>query len=248
MTDSLRQGRSHDDTTVDRLVRAAPVAMFDGRLPGHIWAHVTDIDDPEGQGRIKCTWYFQQEEGVAEMETDWITRIVPWNGPTKMSRGRIFGFNPPHPEVGSRVVLACMSGDPHDLILVGQPEYLQDDTGAPPSEKDDHIDWAFRMRLQNGWEWGIDSEGNEYKTTPGNYRHKVGGSSFQSARGIWSVWGVATRIVAAAMNRLIGAKVETSNYLTPEEEVEVRKMSIDAMDFPPGYKDPGIGKIADLND
>lgn len=248
MTDSLRQGRSHDDTTVDRLMHAAPVAMFDGRLPGNLWAHVTDIDDPEGQGRIKCTWYFQQEDGVAEMETDWITRVVPASGPTRMSRGRQFGVDWPHPEVGQRVLLGCVGGDPHDLIFIGVPQYSQDSAGSPPLKKDDHIDWAFRIALQNGFEWGIDTEGNEYKVTPGNYRHKILGAGFISARTLFTVFGGATRIIALAMNRLIGAKVETANYKTPEEEQEVTAMQIDAMTSPPGYKDPGIGKIEDLGD
>lgn len=241
-------GISHDDYTVGQLVRAVPERRLDGRLPAFIWARVTDIKDPEDQGRIKCRCYWQvdPEQPALEWETDWITRVMPFVGPTKMKRVRRFGVNWPHPEVGSMAILACMGGDPHDLVFLGQPEYLRDELGAPPSPKDDHTDWSFYIRLQNGWEWGVDSEGNEHKITPGNYRHKVLASAFVSARGIYTVFGAATRLVSLAMNRLIGAKVETANYKTAEEFLEVREMAIDAMTAPAGQKDPGIGKVPDI--
>lgn len=239
----MKYGIPHDDYLAERAARSIPSAQFDGRLPSFIWARVTDIKDPEKQGRIKCRCFWQVEDKQEEWETDWITRVTPFVGPTKMKRERRFGVNWPHPEVGSLAILACMGGDPHDLIFLGQPEYIRDEYGAPPSDKDDHTDWSFRLRLQNGWEWGVDTEGNEYKITPGNYRHKVLASLFISARGIATVFGAATRIIALAMNRLIGAKVETANYKTPEEAAEVRTMAIDAMDAPQGKKDPGIGKV-----
>lgn len=238
-------GSPPDDFLVSRALRAVAGHETAGRMPSFIWAKVVENVDPEKQGRIKCQFYWQQEDDAAPMETDWITRLVPYNGPTKMARGRKFGINHPFPEIGSRVVLACMGGDVHDLIFMGQPEYLEDETGAPPTDKDDHIDWSFRMVLPNGWEWGVDTEGNEYKVTPGNYRHKILGGGFISARGVLTVFGTMFRAFALGMNRLIGAKVETSNYKTPEEAAMIRDMAIDALSAPPGRPDPGIGDIED---
>jgi hypothetical protein len=241
----MSQGLSHDDFLITRAVKAVPGTHLDGRLPANIWARVTDIKDPEKLGRLKCKFYWQEEEGVAEMETGWITRNLAWAGPTRMSRGRRFGSNVPHPEVGSLAILRCMNGDIHDLVYDGQPEYMEGDLGAPPSDKDDHTDWCFRISLPNGYEFAVDTEGNKWENIPGNWRVKVGGSIHISARGIITFFAPMFRAFTIGILRLLGAKVETHNWPSPEEAAQLREMTIDAMKMPPGREDPGIGKVED---
>lgn len=239
------QGLAPDDPLMTLAVRSARWEHVDGRLPTLIPARVINIDDPEKMGRFKCEYYFSGADST--VETDWIHRQSFGMGPTDMRRGKVFGFNPPHPEVQSYVILGCLTGDPHDLVHIGGLEYLQGKLGAPPTDKDDHKDWALRLDLQNGFTLGIDTEGNVFCTIPGNFRLKILGSGFISARGILTLFGGMLRGFAIGVVRLLGARVDTLNSPSDEEKAQLREMAIDAMKAPAGRKDPGIQKPEDLD-
>jgi hypothetical protein len=242
---SSYHGRSHPDAA-EQLLSRAPEDEFRSRLHGVYFARVKDIDDPEKQGRIKVTFHWLEEEGEAEMTTGWLTRCVPFVGPTNMKRQRLFGMNWPLPEVGSLVVIGFNGGDVHDGVFFGQPEYLENDVGAPPTEKDKNIDWSLRLALQNGSEFGFDTEGNCYMVVTGNLRVRVLGSAHISAKGVITVLATKVRNIALSVLRLLGVTIDQTNYPRPDEAGELREMMIDAMKHPPGRKDPGIGKIRDI--
>jgi hypothetical protein len=217
------------------------------RLLGIYFARVTNIDDPDKQGRIKTRFHWLEDDDAPELESGWLTRCVPFGGPTNMKRGRRFGMNWPMPEVGSLVVIAFNGGDVHDGVFFGQPEYHEDDVGAPPTDKDKHIDWSLRVALQNGFEFGVDTEGNAYAEIPGNLRIRGKCDVHISAKGILTMLAIgAVRAVSATVLRLLGVTVDQTNYPRPEEKVQLREMMIDAAKGPAGRKDPGIGRISDL--
>jgi hypothetical protein len=234
------------DGIIRRGLHSAQQEHFDGRFIGMMIGRVTDINDPDRQRRIKVRLQFQQEEKTAEMQTGWLWRFTMFSGPTNMGRGRVFGDDWPMPEVGSLVGVFFNGGNVHDGYWFGQPWYLEGNTGAPELEKDKHPDWSFRIALQNGWEFGIDTEGNEYKVTPGNYRHKIQCAAHISARGPMTMLSTKLRHVSLSVLRLLGVTIDQQNAPHPDEHGELREMQIDAMSGPPGRKDPGIGKITDI--
>jgi type VI secretion system (T6SS) baseplate-like injector VgrG len=240
-------GRAHNDQFITRTLEALPSGDIKGRFLGLYVARVTNIDDPLKQGRIKARFHWLQEEGAPEMESDWIARVSPFAGPTNLGRGRKFGINFPLPEVGSLVVLGFNGGDPHDGFFLGQPEYQEGNVGAPPSDKDSRNDWSMRVAFQNGFEAGVDTEGNAYVFVPGNLRVKVLCSAFFSARGVMTFVSTKLRHVALSVLRLLGVTIDETNYPRPDEAAELREMNIDAMSASPGRRDPGVGKIPDLH-
>jgi hypothetical protein len=243
---SSYRGRSHPDAA-EHLLSRAPEEESRSRLLGIYFARVTDIKDPEKQGRIKVKFHWLEDDDAGEMESGWLTRCVPFVGPTDMKRGRLFGMNWPLPEVGSLVVIAFNGGDVHDGVFFGQPEYRENDVGAPPTEKDKHIDWSLRLALQNGFEIGVDTDGNCYLEVPGNLRVRGKCDVHVSAKGILNMLGIAAiRVLPSSVLRLIGVTIDQSNYPRPEEWLEIREMMIDAAKGPPGRKDPGIRKIKDI--
>jgi hypothetical protein len=131
---------------------------------------------------------------------------------------------------------------------MGQPWYKEGETGAPDLEKDKHRDWSLRLALQNGWEEGVDSEGNHYIYVPGNLRIKVQGSIHISSRGPLTLIASKLRLVAMSVLRFIAPTIDQTNYPRPNERADLREMAIDADAFkgPPGRNDPGIGKVEDL--
>ena len=206
---------------------------------------MTEIKDPENQGRIKATLEWLEEDGD-EFETGWLTRVVPWAGPTKMNRGRVFCFNGPLPEVGSIVLVGFINGNPYDGVWLGQPMYLENDTGAPMSAKDKREDWSLRVSLQNGFEFGVDTEGNAFMVVPGNLRVKVLCAAHVSARGPLTVISAKLRAVALSVLRLCGVTIDQTNYPRPDEQAQLREMMIDAMRGEPAREDVGIGKVQRL--
>lgn len=231
---------------IRRGLNSAQNDAFDGRFLGTWIGRVTNIDDPDRQNRVRARLQLQQEDGVAEMETGWLTQVVPFAGPTNMKRGRVFGMDWPLPEVGSLIVVSFNGGNVHDGYWHGQPRYREGGTGAPRLEKDDHKDWALRVALQNGFEFGVDTEGNAYMVVPGNLRVKVQCSAFLSARGVFTFVAAKVRGLAESVMRLIAATHDQVNYSRqPVEDPDLREMRIDAMDGVPGHQDPGIGKIGD---
>jgi hypothetical protein len=220
---------------------------LDGRLFGIYMGRVTDIDDPLKHNRIKATFQFQFDVESAQMESDWLGEICLWAGPTNMERGRVFGFDKPLPEVGSLVGIFFNGGDIHDGWWFGQPRYGQDDTGAPRVEKDKHRDWSLRASLQNGFEFGVDTDGNTYMVVPGNLRVKVQVDTFLSSRGKFSIAALTSRYIALGVLRLLGVTIDKTPYPRSDEAQELREMTIDALKGPPGRKDPKIGKIKELD-
>ncbi|MBI3654079.1 MAG: hypothetical protein HY231_23865 [Acidobacteria bacterium] len=227
-------------------VNAAQGEYLDGRFFGFQWGRVTDNQDPEFQGRIIANLEWLEEEG-SEFETGWLTRIVPWAGPTKMERGRRFAFDGPLPEVGSVVIVAFINGNPADGCYFGQPMYFENDTGAPELEKDEHRDWSLRISLQNGFELMVDTEGNAAFVIPGNMMIKGNGNTVQiSSRGEVIVMGTDATIEGKSVLKLRGVTIDQTNYPRPEEAEEVRQRTIEMYKGPPGRKDPGIKKIPRL--
>jgi hypothetical protein len=225
------------------LVNAAQSEHTDGRFFAPQWGRVTNNKDPEFQGRIKVNLEWL-EEGGSEFETGWLTRIVPWAGPTKMARGRKFAFDGPLPEVGSVVVVGFINGNPADGIYHGQPMYHEDETGAPELIKDKHRDWNFRMSFQNGFEFMVDTEGNAAIVIPGNMVIKTLGNSLTlSCRGEAILMATDVSVDAMSVLKLRGVTEDQTSYPRPEEKDEVRERTIEMYTGPPGKEDPGIGKI-----
>ena len=239
---------AHGDEFATKSKQSLPRPESHHRDYGIHYARVTNIDDPDKQNRIKVRFHWLEEEGGPEMESGWITSCVPFAGPTDMRRGRRFGVDWPLPEVRSLVVIGFIDGNIHDAIWFGQPRYWEGESGAPRLEKDKHKDWAFRIALQNGWEHGVDTDGNEYKVTPGNYRHKCQCEYHASSRGTMTHISSKIRQVSLSVLRLLGVTIDQTNYPREDERAELREMKIDAMDGPPGRKDPGIGKFPDLEE
>jgi hypothetical protein len=218
----------------------------DGMLFGIYMGRCTDNKDPLKHNRIKVRFQFQFDDQTVEQESDWLGEFTLWAGPTNMKRGRVFGFDKPLPEVGSLVGIFFNGGDIHDGWWFGQPRYLQDDTGAPRLEKDQYIDWNIRASLQNGFEAGVDTDGNTYVVVPGNLRVKVQCDTFLSSRGKFSILAATSRFLALGVLRLLGVTIDKTPYPRPDEQQELDEMMLDTMIGPPGRKDPKIGKIKDL--
>jgi hypothetical protein len=240
----LTHSSQRDDPEI-AAINSVQEESLDGRLFGLYFGRVTKNKDPEKHNRIKVQLHWQEEEGQP-FETGWITQLAPFAGPTNMKRGRVFGMDWPVPEVGSLVVVGFVGGNIHDAIYLGQPRYLEDSTGAPRVEKDRHIDWSMRCALQNGFEFGVDTEGNTYMYVPGNLRVKIQCGGHISSRGPLTFISSKLRWVALSVLRIMGVTIDQTNYPRPDEAPELRDMMIDTFKGPPGRKDPQIGKISDL--
>jgi hypothetical protein len=219
----------------------------EGFIYGLQWARVVDNKDPEMQGRVigNLEWL---EEGGSDFESGWLTRIVPWAGPTKMARGRNFAFDGPLPEVGSIIAVEFVNGNPADGVYFGQPMYFEDETGAPELIKDKHRDWNLRISLQNGFEIMVDTEGNGSIIFPGNLNIKgLGNSLTISCRGETVLKGTDLSVEALSVLKLRGVTTDQTAYPRPEEKGEVRERTIEMMTGPPGKEDPGIKKIERLS-
>jgi hypothetical protein len=241
---------SNHSSNRNRRSRAAALSVqdeaIDGRFFGLQWGRVTDNEDPENQGRIIANLEWLEEEGT-EFETGWLTRMVPWAGPTKMNRGRKFAFDGPLPEVGSVVGVLFVNGNPADGVYIGQPMYFEDETGAPELDKDKHRDWSLRISLQNGFEIMVDTEGNGSIIFPGNLVVKgLGNSVTISCRGETILMGTDVSVDAMSVLKLRGVTTDQTPYPRPEEKQEVRERTIEMYTGPPGKKDPGINKVKRL--
>jgi hypothetical protein len=236
---------SHRDDPELATIHSMQDEWGDGRMFGLYYARVTDNKDKEKHNRIRVQLHWQEEEGQA-FETGWLTQLTQFAGPTNMKRGRVFGMDWPVPEVGSLVVVGFIGGNIHDGIYLGQPRSLENNYGAPRVEKDKHIDWSLRCALQNGFEFGCDTEGNAYMYVPGNLRVKIQCEGHISSRGPLSFVSSKLRLLALSVLRLLGVTIDQTNYPRPAEAAELREMMIDAFKGPPGRKDPQIGKVPDL--
>jgi hypothetical protein len=231
---------------IKRARDSAGADAFDFRFLGLLIGRVTENKDPEKQNRIKVRLQFQQEDDSAEMQTGWLSQITNFAGPTDLKRGRVFGVDWPLPEVGSLVCVFFNGGNIYDGYYWGQPRYQEGNHGAPELEKDDHKDWSFRLDLQNGLSLGVDTEGNAELVVPGHLRVKLQSDAFVSARGEYTLSSTNIQLDAKAVLRLLGVTIDHSPYPRPDQKVEIRQRTIDMYEGPPGRKDPGIGKVPDL--
>jgi phage baseplate assembly protein gpV len=75
-----------------------------GRSLGLIYGIVTDRDDPDDYGRVRCTTAALGGNGV----TDWLIRMVP-----------MAGISTPVPPVGAVVPILYVEGNPHQGVYLG---------------------------------------------------------------------------------------------------------------------------------
>jgi hypothetical protein len=238
--------RSHPNSPLRKSIDALPDEGLDGRYYGVYLCRVTTIDDPLKHNRIKVRYHWLEEDDGPVMESGWVNQFTSFAGPTNMARGRVFGMDWPLPEVESLVGVFFDGGDLHRPWYFGQPRYLEDDTGAPRVEKDKHRDWSLRINLQNGFEFGVDTEGNVYLTIPGDLRVKGMCSAFISATSELIMSGTNVELDAKAVLRNRGVTADHIPYPRPDEKSEVRERTIDMYTGPPGREDPGIGTIEDM--
>ena len=90
-------------------------------------ATITDIDDPEGYGRVKCR-FITGDEDVEE--TEWAYVATPFGG---NESGIYF-----HPHIGDVVLLAFEEGDVHSPFVIGSVWWKNTDVdNKPPIELED---------------------------------------------------------------------------------------------------------------
>lgn len=238
---------SHAPETHDfiaRHVKAVQHSALDGQLLGGLFiGQVTDIEDPKKLNRIKVKLHFQDEEGMAEMQTDWLKQITLFAGPTDTRRGiEAWGLDYPLPEVHQDVVVFFNGGDPYDGFWWGVPRYREDERSVPRIEKDKKKQFSFRMKLPNGFEFCIETGGSVGLTIFGHCVAWVKGHLDFGARGRIHMLG--TRIVQGALSVLkkVSPQMPESHYIRASDDPELREQFIDLMDGTPGQEDPGIRK------
>jgi phage protein D len=114
------------DATLSDLIGggAGPSEVPDmNRHPGVAVGLVTNLSDPNNQGRVKVKfpWMPLQTSGGAPPESDWVRMATPMAG---ASRGFLF-----LPEIDDEVLVAFEQGDPNRPFILGQ---LWNGKDAPP--------------------------------------------------------------------------------------------------------------------
>lgn len=236
---------SNGNSLFEDVAGSAQSEAFDGRMLDLYFARVTNNKDPERQGRIKVQLPWQEEDGRRQ-ESGWITRIVTDAGPTRMARNRIFGDDPPLPEVNSVVLVGFEAGNPAVGVNLGQPRFLEGAYGAPDLEKDKYRDWSHRREYQSGTRWCIDSEGNVEITVVGGLRLKVQGPIEVTSGTSTTILSPDTIVAALAVLQLIGVTTDKVSYPRPEQAARLRELAIDSQKFEPGFEDVKIQKVPDL--
>ena len=106
---------------------SANSSSMEHRRIGVNLATITDIDDPEGYGRVKCR-FITGDEDVEE--TEWAYVATPFGG-----NGSGIYF---HPHVGDVVLLAFEEGDVHSPFVVGSVWWKNREVdNKPPVELED---------------------------------------------------------------------------------------------------------------
>jgi uncharacterized protein involved in type VI secretion and phage assembly len=98
-------------------------------------AQVTQNDDPDGQGRLKVKFYWQDGN---DSPTPWVRAVTPNGG---KNRGIYFP-----PEVGDEVLVSFEDGNPDRPIVIGSL-YHGKASHSDRSDKDNHVK---TIRTQSG--------------------------------------------------------------------------------------------------
>lgn len=243
---------SHGSGTSDfvaRFLNSVQRGPFDGRLACNCFiARCTDNDDPLKLNRIRVNLQFQDEEGKAEMQTDWLKQITIWAGPTDPERGiEAWGLDYPLPEVHQDVFVFFNGGDIHDGYYWGVPRYSEGDRSVPRVEKDTKKQFSFRMKMPNGFEFAIETGGSALLMVAGHLRVKALGSLFVSACG--KLQTISSYLVSTAMSTIkkVAPTIVENHYRRPIDDPELRDDAIDAFTVFQGKEDPGIRKPTDLS-
>ena len=230
-----------------RAQAGAQRGAFDGRMLSVMIARCTNNEDPAKLNRIKVILPWQDEEGEPEQETDWLNQMTLFAGPTDPQRGiEAWGLDVPLPEVHQDVGVFFNCGNPHQGFWFMVPRYSERARSVPRVEKDSKKQFSFRMKLPNGFEFAIETEGSVLALVYGHLRVKAQGNLFASAIG--KVQTIGTRILmgATSMIKRISPQMRESHYPTAEDP-EYQADLIDAMRSVPGSEDPGIRRPEDLS-
>ena len=139
-------------------------SSMDTKRIGVNLATITDIDDPEGYGRVKCR-FITGDEDVEE--TEWAYVSTPFGG-----NGSGIYF---HPHVGDVVLLAFEEGDVHSPFVVGSVWWKNKEVDNKPPieiEGDNEKNNIYLISTPKGNKITLsDADGNEMievKTKSGN--------------------------------------------------------------------------------
>jgi uncharacterized protein involved in type VI secretion and phage assembly len=136
---------------VDFLSRSAGQNPVAGRVYGAVIGIVTNLDDPDGHGRVKLTYPWLQDDS----ESPW-ARIVSFMGGPE--RGAVF-----RPEVDDEVLVVFEHGDMRKPYVLGA---LWNGSDAMPSERADDADNNIRLiKSRSGHLILLDDTGGEEKIT-----------------------------------------------------------------------------------
>ncbi len=207
---------------------------------------VTRIDDPLRLNRIKVKLWWQKE--LNEYESDWLQQGTLFAGPVDKQRGiDAWGLDYPLPEINSDVFVFFMEGNPYDGYYFGVPRFGLNERASPRIEKDKKIQFSLRIKLPNGYEFAVGTEGDALHLVNGHYRSKVQGNWHQSARG--KLKQTTVRLVQGALSiiKKVSPTIQEVHYIRPDDDPELRDDLIDMMDGVPGREDPGIRKPEDLS-
>ena len=140
----------------------APARPPGMRWPGVYVALVTDIKDPDGQGRVKVTLPWSPDTGGARYDA-WARLAVLMAG---KNRGTWFV-----PDVGDEVLVAFEAGDPRRPYVIGA---LWNGVDAPPETMDGSgNNYKKVVRSRNGVKITLDDQDGQEKficETPGGQK------------------------------------------------------------------------------
>jgi uncharacterized protein involved in type VI secretion and phage assembly len=151
-----------EKTTIEMTIDARVPGGLGGRWYGVFPALVSDINDPEGQGRVRVTLPWSPDTGGASYDT-W-ARLATFMGGN--NRGSWF-----IPDVGDEVLVTFEAGDPRRPYVIGG---LWNGRDAPPQS----MDGAGRndlkvLRSRNGVKVTLDDTSGQEKLileTPGGQK------------------------------------------------------------------------------
>ena len=149
-------------TLIDTPSIDAPARPPDARWPGVYPALVSDIKDPDGQGRVKVTLPWSPDTGAGRYEA-WARLAVLMGG---ANRGTWFV-----PDVNDEVLIAFEGGDPRRPYVVGA---LWNGTDGPPEAMDGSgNNYKKVVRSRNGVKVTLDDQNGQEKLileTPGGQK------------------------------------------------------------------------------
>lgn len=149
-------------TTIEAVIDARVPGGLGGRWYGVFPALVSDINDPEGQGRVKVTLPWSPDTGGASYDT-W-ARLATFMGGN--NRGSWF-----IPDVGDEVLVTFEAGDPRRPYVIGG---LWNGRDAPPQSMDGAGKNDLKvLRSRNGVKVTLDDTSGQEKLileTPGGQK------------------------------------------------------------------------------